>query len=175
VSTALYGSMAGRAVLVDYPGGKGRRLRQARPLRLCSGRRNDARAGKGGIYGSVHLKAAALPQILVGLPAPEHSSEAFARHSCEAYAALNGHHLTHITSPASPRTPWPWSATPRPPPSASPGPPAHCAPGMPVKNRGAAHDRPQPGEAPGAPPRCRPHGAERRSTWRPRGRSAASQ
>lgn len=28
------------------------------------------------------------------LPALEHSSEAFARHSCEAYAALDGHHLT---------------------------------------------------------------------------------
>jgi death-on-curing protein len=42
----------------------------------------------------VHLKAAALLQILVRLPALEHSSEAFARHSCKAYVALNGHHLT---------------------------------------------------------------------------------
>jgi hypothetical protein len=41
------------------------------------------------------LKAAALPQILVRLPALEHSSEAFAWRSCEVCVALSGHHLTH--------------------------------------------------------------------------------
>ncbi|MFI0150098.1 fic family toxin-antitoxin system, toxin component [Streptomyces lydicus] len=47
------------------------------------------------IYGSPYLKAAALLQHLVRLPALEHSNEAFAWHSCEAYLALNGHHLTY--------------------------------------------------------------------------------
>ena len=38
----------------------------------------------------MHLKAAALLQTLVKLPCLEHSDEAFAWHSAEAYLALNG-------------------------------------------------------------------------------------
>lgn len=57
--------------------------------------RANARAMERDIYGSLHLKAAALLQTLVRLPALEHSNEAFAWHSCEAYLALNGHRLSY--------------------------------------------------------------------------------
>jgi prophage maintenance system killer protein len=57
--------------------------------------RADARAMERDIYGSLHLRAGSLLQTLVRLPALEHSNEAFAWHSCEAYLALNGHRLTY--------------------------------------------------------------------------------
>ncbi|KMS86511.1 MULTISPECIES: toxin Fic [Streptomyces] len=62
------------------------------PLYAAAGRVN-ARAMERDIYGSVYLKAAALLQTLVKLPCLEHSNEAFAWHSTEAYLALNGHRL----------------------------------------------------------------------------------
>ncbi|MFF8867880.1 fic family toxin-antitoxin system, toxin component [Streptomyces sp. NPDC015139] len=52
--------------------------------------RVNARAMERDIYGSVYLKAAALLQTLARLPCLEHSNEAFAWHSAEAYLALNG-------------------------------------------------------------------------------------
>ncbi|MFF9786282.1 fic family toxin-antitoxin system, toxin component [Streptomyces nigrescens] len=52
--------------------------------------RVNARAIERDIYGSVFLKAAALLETLAQLPSLEHSNEAFAWHSCEAYLALNG-------------------------------------------------------------------------------------
>ncbi|KPI16447.1 hypothetical protein OK006_10699 [Actinobacteria bacterium OK006] len=52
--------------------------------------RVNARAMERDVYGSLHLKAAALLQTLVKLPCLEHSNEAFAWHSAEAYLALNG-------------------------------------------------------------------------------------
>lgn len=52
--------------------------------------RVNARAMERDIYGSVYLKAAALLQTLAKLPPLEHSNEAFAWHSTEAYLALNG-------------------------------------------------------------------------------------
>jgi death-on-curing protein len=42
------------------------------------------------VYGSVHLKAAALLHTLVRLPSLEHSGGPFAWASCEAYLALHG-------------------------------------------------------------------------------------
>ncbi|MFC9842781.1 fic family toxin-antitoxin system, toxin component [Streptomyces sp. NPDC060223] len=57
--------------------------------------RANARAMERDVYGSLYLKAASLLQTLVRLPALEHSNEAFAWHSCEAYLALNGHRLTY--------------------------------------------------------------------------------
>lgn len=57
--------------------------------------RANARAMQRDIYGSLYLKAAALLQTLLRLPALEHSNDAFAWHSCEAYLALNGHRLTY--------------------------------------------------------------------------------
>jgi death-on-curing protein len=57
--------------------------------------RANARALEHDVYGSVYLKAAALLQTLVRLPCLEHSNEAFAWHSAEAYLALNGCHLTY--------------------------------------------------------------------------------
>lgn len=57
--------------------------------------RVNARAMEYDIYGSLFLKGAALLQSLVRLPTLEHSNEAFAWHSCEAYLALNGQLLTY--------------------------------------------------------------------------------
>ncbi|MDQ1013195.1 prophage maintenance system killer protein [Streptomyces sp. V4I23] len=57
--------------------------------------RVKARAMDRDIYGSLHLKAAALLQTLAKLPCLEHSNEAFAWHSCEAYLALGGHRLDY--------------------------------------------------------------------------------
>ncbi|GGO94541.1 fic family toxin-antitoxin system, toxin component [Wenjunlia tyrosinilytica] len=52
------------------------------------------------IYGSDHLKAAALLQTLVKLPCLEHSNEAFAWHCAEAYLALLGHRLDYTPKDA---------------------------------------------------------------------------
>lgn len=57
--------------------------------------RGNARAMERDIYGSVYLKAAALLQTLAKLPCLEHSNEAFAWHSTEAYLALNGYQLDY--------------------------------------------------------------------------------
>lgn len=57
--------------------------------------RVNARAMERDVYGSVHLKAGALLQTLAKLPCLEHSNEAFAWHSAEAYLALNGHRLDY--------------------------------------------------------------------------------
>lgn len=57
--------------------------------------RVNAHAMDRDIYGSPYLRAAALLQTLVKLPPLEHSNEAFAWHTCEAYLALNGHRLTY--------------------------------------------------------------------------------
>ncbi|WFB88533.1 MULTISPECIES: fic family toxin-antitoxin system, toxin component [Streptomyces] len=57
--------------------------------------RVDARALERDVYGSVYLKAASLLQTLVRLPCLEHSNEAFAWHSSEAYLALNGYLLDY--------------------------------------------------------------------------------
>ncbi|MFD3484273.1 fic family toxin-antitoxin system, toxin component [Streptomyces sp. NPDC058665] len=54
-----------------------------------------ARAMDRDIYGSPHLKAAALLQTLSRLPCLEHSNEAFAWHSCEAFLSLHGHRLEY--------------------------------------------------------------------------------
>jgi prophage maintenance system killer protein len=52
--------------------------------------RVDGRALQTDVYGSVHLKAAALLQTLVRLPCLEHSNDQFAWASSEAYLALHG-------------------------------------------------------------------------------------
>ncbi|WOX15147.1 fic family toxin-antitoxin system, toxin component [Streptomyces sp. N50] len=57
--------------------------------------RVDARAMERDIYGSLHLKAAALLQTLAKLPCLEHSNEAFAWHATEAYLILNGRRLDY--------------------------------------------------------------------------------
>jgi death-on-curing protein len=57
--------------------------------------RVNARAMEHDIYGSLHLKAAALLQTLAKLPCLEHSNEAFAWHSTEAYLDLNGSRLDY--------------------------------------------------------------------------------
>ncbi|MFE7778512.1 fic family toxin-antitoxin system, toxin component [Streptomyces sp. NPDC057445] len=57
--------------------------------------RVNARAMERDIYGSLPLKAAALLQTLAKLPCLEHSNEAFAWHSTEAYLALGGHRLDY--------------------------------------------------------------------------------
>ncbi|MER5688533.1 fic family toxin-antitoxin system, toxin component [Streptomyces sp. NPDC002205] len=57
--------------------------------------RVNAQAMDRDIYGSLHLKAAALLQTLAKLPCLEHSNEAFAWHSAEAYLTLNGHRLDY--------------------------------------------------------------------------------
>jgi prophage maintenance system killer protein len=57
--------------------------------------RVNARAMERDIYGSAYLKAAALLQTLARLPCLEHSNEAFAWHSAEAYLALNGYRLDY--------------------------------------------------------------------------------
>ncbi|MFD8425688.1 fic family toxin-antitoxin system, toxin component [Streptomyces sp. NPDC059466] len=62
--------------------------------------RVNARALERDIYGSLYLKAAALLQTLVRLPCLEHSNEAFAWHSAEAYLALNGCHLDYLPKEA---------------------------------------------------------------------------
>ncbi|MEU1124614.1 fic family toxin-antitoxin system, toxin component [Streptomyces sp. NPDC005899] len=57
--------------------------------------RVDARAMDRDVYGSLHLKAAALLQTLARLPCLEHSGEAFAWHSTEAYLLLNGRQVDY--------------------------------------------------------------------------------
>ncbi|MFE1879643.1 fic family toxin-antitoxin system, toxin component [Streptomyces diastatochromogenes] len=57
--------------------------------------RVNARAMERDIYGSLYLKAAALLQTLAKLPPLEHSGDAFAWHSTEAYLALNGCRLDY--------------------------------------------------------------------------------
>ncbi|MFD5097490.1 fic family toxin-antitoxin system, toxin component [Streptomyces albidochromogenes] len=57
--------------------------------------RSNAGAMERDIYGSLHLKAGALLQTLARLPCLEHSGDAFAWHSTEAYLALNGHRLDY--------------------------------------------------------------------------------
>ncbi|MFH8446092.1 fic family toxin-antitoxin system, toxin component [Streptomyces sp. NPDC018026] len=57
--------------------------------------RVNARALERDIYGSLHLKAAALLHTLARLPSLEHSNEAFAWHASEAYLALNSHSLDY--------------------------------------------------------------------------------
>jgi death-on-curing protein len=55
--------------------------------------RVHARAMDRDIYGSPHLKAAALLQTLVRLPCLEHSNHAYAWHCAEAFLSLAGHTL----------------------------------------------------------------------------------
>ncbi|MEV1053846.1 fic family toxin-antitoxin system, toxin component [Streptomyces sp. NPDC049887] len=57
--------------------------------------RVNARAMERDVYGTLNLKAAALLQTLAKLPCLEHSNEAFAWHSTEAYLVLNGRHLAY--------------------------------------------------------------------------------
>jgi prophage maintenance system killer protein len=57
--------------------------------------RVQARAMDRDVYGSDHLKAAALLHTLVRLPCLEHSNEAFAWHVTEAFLALYGHRLDY--------------------------------------------------------------------------------
>ncbi|MFC7987381.1 fic family toxin-antitoxin system, toxin component [Streptomyces sp. NPDC057336] len=57
--------------------------------------RVNARAMERDIYGSVYLKAAALLQTLARLPCLEHSNEAFAWHTTDAYLVLNGRPLDY--------------------------------------------------------------------------------
>ncbi|OQR59689.1 fic family toxin-antitoxin system, toxin component [Streptomyces maremycinicus] len=57
--------------------------------------RVNARAMDRDIYASVYLRGAALLQTLVKLPCLEHSNEAFAWHSAEAYLTLNGCRLDY--------------------------------------------------------------------------------
>ncbi|MFF3493313.1 fic family toxin-antitoxin system, toxin component [Streptomyces sp. NPDC002795] len=57
--------------------------------------RVNARALEHDIYGSLHLKAAALLQTLARLPCLEHSNAAFAWHSAEAYLMLHGQRLDY--------------------------------------------------------------------------------
>ncbi|MEU9979429.1 fic family toxin-antitoxin system, toxin component [Streptomyces sp. NPDC051014] len=64
------------------------------PLYAAVGRVN-ARALQRDVYGSLYLKAGALLQTLVRLPCLEHSNEAFAWHSAEAYLTLNGCRLDY--------------------------------------------------------------------------------
>ncbi|WP_327714576.1 fic family toxin-antitoxin system, toxin component [Streptomyces sp. NBC_00490] len=62
--------------------------------------RVNARALEHDVYGSLHLRAAALLQTLVRLPCLEHSNEAFAWHAAEAYLALNGCRLEYAPKEA---------------------------------------------------------------------------
>lgn len=64
------------------------------PLYAAAARVNASAMGRD-IYGSVHLKAAAVLQTLSKLPCLEHSGEAFAWHSTEAYLDLHGHRLDY--------------------------------------------------------------------------------
>lgn len=47
------------------------------------------------VYGSDHVKGAALLHTLIRLPCLEHSNEAFAWHSTEAFLALHGHRIDY--------------------------------------------------------------------------------
>jgi death-on-curing protein len=62
--------------------------------------RVNARALERDIYGSLYLKAAALLQTLAKLPCLEHSNEAFAWHTTEAYLMLNGQDLDYAPKAA---------------------------------------------------------------------------
>ncbi|MEU2354573.1 fic family toxin-antitoxin system, toxin component [Streptomyces misionensis] len=62
--------------------------------------RVNARALERDVYGSLYLKAAALLQTLARLPCLEHSNEAFAWHSAEAYLVLNGCRLDYAPKDA---------------------------------------------------------------------------
>ncbi|QER90363.1 fic family toxin-antitoxin system, toxin component [Streptomyces tendae] len=64
------------------------------PLYAAAARVN-AKAMKRDIYGSLHLKAAALLQTLARLPCLEHSNEAFAWHASEAFLFLNGREMEY--------------------------------------------------------------------------------
>jgi death-on-curing protein len=64
------------------------------PLFAATARVN-ARSMERDIYSSVHFKAAALLQTLSKLPCLEHSNDAFAWHSTEAYLTLNGRRLDY--------------------------------------------------------------------------------
>ncbi|MFD0417974.1 fic family toxin-antitoxin system, toxin component [Streptomyces sp. NPDC127108] len=57
--------------------------------------RVNARAMERDIYGSLFLKAAALLQTLAKLPCLEHSNDAFAWHTTEAYLLLNARELDY--------------------------------------------------------------------------------
>ncbi|WP_331751994.1 fic family toxin-antitoxin system, toxin component [Streptomyces chartreusis] len=57
--------------------------------------RVNARAMERDIYGSLHLKAAALLQTLAKLPCLERSNQAFAWHATEAYLLLNARELDY--------------------------------------------------------------------------------
>ncbi|MEU1199986.1 fic family toxin-antitoxin system, toxin component [Streptomyces sp. NPDC005813] len=57
--------------------------------------RVNARAMERDIYGSLHLKAAALLHTLAKLPCLEHSNEAFTWHATEAYLLLNEQRLDY--------------------------------------------------------------------------------
>ncbi|MGA5121058.1 fic family toxin-antitoxin system, toxin component [Streptomyces pseudogriseolus] len=57
--------------------------------------RVNAKAMNRDIYGSLHLKAAALLQTLARLPCLEHSNEAFAWHASEAFLFLNGREMEY--------------------------------------------------------------------------------
>ncbi|MFD0271567.1 fic family toxin-antitoxin system, toxin component [Streptomyces sp. NPDC127106] len=57
--------------------------------------RVNARAMEQDVCGSLYLKAAALLETLARMPCLEHSNDAFAWHSCEAYLALNGRALEY--------------------------------------------------------------------------------
>lgn len=69
------------------------------PLYAAAARVN-ARALEHDVYGSIHLRAAALLQTLVRLPCLEHSNEAFAWHATEAYLGLNGYRLDYAPKEA---------------------------------------------------------------------------
>ncbi|MEY9997793.1 prophage maintenance system killer protein [Streptomyces sp. V4I8] len=62
--------------------------------------RVNAKALERDIYGSLHLKAAALLQTLAKLPCLEHSGEAFAWHATEAYLSLNERRLDYTPKAA---------------------------------------------------------------------------
>lgn len=64
------------------------------PLFAAAARVN-ARSMEYDVYSSLHFKGAALLQTLAKLPCLEHSNEAFAWHSTEAYLALHGHRLEY--------------------------------------------------------------------------------
>lgn len=57
--------------------------------------RVNVRAMEHDIYGSLYLKAASVLQTLAKVPPLEHSGEAFAWHSAEAYLPLNGCRLDY--------------------------------------------------------------------------------
>jgi death-on-curing protein len=65
------------------------------PLYAAVARVNARPMGVRDVYGSVFLKAAALLETLTRLPCLEHSNDAFAWHSCEAYLDFNGYTLEY--------------------------------------------------------------------------------